>query len=224
MRLNLPYYWTLRTAVGCYPGLFNRLYRCFDSDPDRLVGPQTELVIEGFPRSANSFSVNAFTWAQGRAVNIANHIHVPGQIFAGLALGKPVCLLIRPPEEAIPALLAKIAHFSPRDVAAAYARYYRALQPYRDAVVLATFAEATGNFGQVIDRLNEKFSMNYKTIDQETHDQFSRRFLALDKYQRATTTASYLSDQDRAQATGRQQSTLPELSACQAVYREFTAA
>ena len=143
MRPALPYYWTLRTLVGRSPWLFNPLFRAFNDDPQRLVGEATEIVIEGFPRSGNSFSVNAFTWAQDRPVVIANHVHVPGQVSAGLRLGKPVCVLIRDPKAAVPALLAKNPHLLRSDVLTAYAAYYRSLLPLRDRIVLASFDQIT---------------------------------------------------------------------------------
>lgn len=190
MRLALPYYWTLRTVVGRSPRLFDPLYRAFNESPTRLVSRDTEIVIEGFPRSGNSFSVNAFTWAQARAVSIANHIHTPGQVTAGLRLGKPVCVLIRNPRDAIPALLAKIPHFSPSDACAAYNVYYRSLLPLRSDVVIAPFEDVTSDFGAVISRLNEKFSMNFNTIDLEVHRAYSQQYLALEKLQQTAETSN----------------------------------
>ncbi|HYT30505.1 MAG TPA: hypothetical protein VEN82_06985, partial [Actinomycetota bacterium] len=38
-----------------------------------LVRPETDVLIEGYPRSANSFSVAAFGLAQPREVEIAHH-------------------------------------------------------------------------------------------------------------------------------------------------------
>ena len=146
MTIAVPYQWTIRTKIGCSPWLFNRVFRAFNEDSSRLVGPETDFVLEGFPRSGNSFSVNAFTWAQDRPVRIANHIHAPSQAILGLRLGKPVCVLIRDPRQAIPALLAKMPHFDARDVARAYTVYYRALLPLRSDLVIATFDQVIADF------------------------------------------------------------------------------
>ena len=45
-----------------------------------VVGPDTELVIEGFPRTANTFAVFAFQTAQARPVRVAHHLHAPIQV------------------------------------------------------------------------------------------------------------------------------------------------
>src|SRR5918999_5771267 len=61
----------------------------------------TEIVIEGFPRSANSFAVAAFARAQGRKPKIAHHVHAPAQVIAAARAGIPAIVLIRNPEEAV---------------------------------------------------------------------------------------------------------------------------
>jgi len=45
-----------------------------------LVNANTDIVIEGTPRSANSFAFQAFKKAQDYDVNIAHHLHVSCQV------------------------------------------------------------------------------------------------------------------------------------------------
>lgn len=204
MRVNLPYYWTLRTWIGRDPALFNAFFRAFNEDTSRLVEADTEIVIEGFPRSGNSFSVNAFCWAQGRQVKIAWGVHSPSQVIRGVRGGKPVCVLIRRPEEAINALLRKVPHFVSRDLLCAYRLYYESLLPYHGGFVIGVFEEVIGDFGRVIDRINQGFGTHYRVIDLATHQAFSEHYLILiqdelmqdkriqDKFERATAWGTYL--------------------------------
>ena len=48
--------------------------------------------------------------------------------------GKPVCVLIRRPEEAINALLRKVPHFVARDLLCAYRLYYDPVDDVRNLV------------------------------------------------------------------------------------------
>src|SRR5437773_4880663 len=65
------------------------------------IGPDTEIVIEGFPRSATSFAVAAFQMAQDHTVDIAHHTHSPSQVIEAVRRGIPTLLLVREPEDAI---------------------------------------------------------------------------------------------------------------------------
>ena len=56
--------------------------------PDLMVRRGTEICIEGFPRSGNTFAVYAFElWNPGSQV--AHHLHAPGQFVRALRLSVP---------------------------------------------------------------------------------------------------------------------------------------
>jgi len=52
-----------RCYVGRHPFLFYNFYRLKPSRRDLLVDRRTRIVIEGFPRSGNTFAVVAFEQA-----------------------------------------------------------------------------------------------------------------------------------------------------------------
>nr|MBA2566441.1 hypothetical protein [Thermoleophilaceae bacterium] len=59
----------------------------------RVVRPSTRVVIEGFPRSANSYTFLAFRgWNPG--VRIGHHLHTPLQVTLAVRLGVPCAVLI----------------------------------------------------------------------------------------------------------------------------------
>src|SRR5262245_54574684 len=82
-----------RSLIGQYPALYLPLARWkrrrqlqhsdkWGIQPERN-GPvfrDTDAVIEGFPRSANTFAAAAFALAQTTPVRLAHHLHVPSQI------------------------------------------------------------------------------------------------------------------------------------------------
>ena len=66
-----------------------------------VIGPQTELVIDGYTRSASTFAVYAFQLCQDEPVRLAHHRHAPAQLIAAARRSIPALLLIREPQGAI---------------------------------------------------------------------------------------------------------------------------
>lgn len=64
-----------RVTISHYPWLYFPIQRLRPQRRDLVVARDTEIVIEGYPRSANTFAVAAFLLAQGRPVKIAHHLH-----------------------------------------------------------------------------------------------------------------------------------------------------
>jgi len=131
----------------------------------RTVRCDTEIVIEGFSRSANTFAVVAFTFAQGRPVKIARHLHAPAQVIAAVRREIPCIVLIRNPRDAVLSLLVREPYISAERALKDYIRFYRTVAPYRDKFVVGRFAEVTTDFGEVIRRVNAHFGTNFKPFE-----------------------------------------------------------
>jgi hypothetical protein len=129
------------------------------------IGPATEIVIEGFPRSANSFAVAAFAHAQGRRPRIAHHIHAPAQVIAAARREVPAIVLIREPEEAVLEYVIKKPAITIGQALRGYTRFYAPLLKYRQAFVVGVFEEVTSDFGRVIGRVNERFGTRFRQFD-----------------------------------------------------------
>jgi hypothetical protein len=155
----------------------------------RLVERGYDVVIDGFPRSANSFACDAFVVAQGHsvadattkgyAIKIANHVHAPAQFMLAKKYGVPAMLVLREP---VAAALSWLVYTHERDAASAwmhgydgqgaaklvlrdYIRFHRPLLAIRDAFVVAPFDEVTSDFGQSIERLNHRFGTSFSPFD-----------------------------------------------------------
>ena len=129
------------------------------------VGRRTELVIEGFPRSANTFAMQALRLAQGREVRLAHHTHAAAQVLRAAELGVPVLLLCREPESATLSCLVRDPQISPRQFLRAYVRFHEAVWPVRAACVAATFEQVTSDLGAVVRRLNERFGTRFTPFE-----------------------------------------------------------
>ncbi|HVT35015.1 MAG TPA: hypothetical protein VHE37_05505 [Nevskiaceae bacterium] len=136
---------------------------------DNIVDRNTQVVIDGFPRSSNSFSVRAFSGAQRTPVRVGHHVHSHAQILKAVELGIPTVLLVRDPDQCIPSLKALNIQVSPameqivslEVYLRQYIRFHERVRPVLDRCVVASFEQTIADFGAVIDRLNARFGTQF---------------------------------------------------------------
>ena len=124
---------------------------------------RTDIVIDGFPRSANTFAVVSFEQAQNQAgaTHIAHHTHVPATIVEGCSRGLPVIVLIRDPVEAC-ASLAVYGDQRPELVLADWIWFYQTCWSVRHGFVTVPFECAVSDFDAVISAVNRRWSKSYQ--------------------------------------------------------------
>lgn len=150
------------SQLGQHPLLFSWWRRLFMPGTQHLlVSDETEIVIEGFPRSGNTFSVAAFTIAQNRSVTIARHTHRPAQVITAVQKNLPTLILIRRPLDAILSLVIRHPYISMQQGFRSYISFYQGIQPYKNSFVIAEFDDIISDFGQIIDLLNQKFGTSF---------------------------------------------------------------
>lgn len=134
---------------------------------DRLVMPDTDIVIEGYPRSANTFAVFAFWELQSAEVKVAHHLHVTPQIELGCRWRRPVLVLVRRPEECVRSLCVRHPLASQSTALQNWMRFYRVVWKHCDRVVIATFDEVVNAFDTIIAQVNDKFhtDFHYEPLD-----------------------------------------------------------
>ena len=150
--------WTVRSRLAEHPGYLPVARR---RHGDAVVSQATELVIDGFTRSASTFAVVAFQLAQGRPVRVGHHLHAPGQVIRAAQLGVPVLLTLRPPEDTVLSLVVREPYVTIPQGLRAYARFHERLLGYRDAMVVADFPEVTEHLDRAIARVNARFGTGF---------------------------------------------------------------
>lgn len=116
--------------------------------------PDTDLVVEGPPRSANSFTVRMLQTLTGKAprLKIAHHSHSADNLISGAAYGIPLVVLARPPEDAILSYCI-YSGLPPEKCANRYVGFYEALANV-DGYIIGHFDEITHDFNAFLARLN----------------------------------------------------------------------
>jgi hypothetical protein len=145
----------------------------------KLIDRDTDLVIEGDPRCANSFALAAFKSANSglsKPLKIATHVHSPVQVKQGVRWSIPCMLLIRNPDDAVVSLLAYAVQLRKVDMSVfsekqrmsfvhywtrRYADFYQQLMPTIPTVLLAEFNDVTHDFTAVMNAFNKKFDLSY---------------------------------------------------------------
>ena len=118
---------------------------------------ETEIVIEAYMRSANTFSVVAFQMSQERPVRLAHHLHAPIQLVDAARRGIPALSIVRHPGDAAASVTIRSPHVSLEQALAAYTRFYLSLAGHADRCMVVRFEDVTSDLGAVIGRLNERF-------------------------------------------------------------------
>jgi hypothetical protein len=148
-----------------------------------LVNEHTEIVIEGFPRSANTFAVVAFSLVQEQPVRIAHHLHAPAQVLWAVRRKIPVMVLVREPTDAVLSLVMREPGVSLDQGLRRYARFYTRVAPYRQQFVVAPFEQVTNAFGGVIDRVNAQFGTSFTVFD-HNEEQVEKCFSTIEELNR----------------------------------------
>lgn len=147
--------------VGKYPLFFSAFYRLQGKNLKLLVCDSTELVIEGFPRSANTWAVVFFEYFQKRGVDIAHHLHVESQLIYAARKDIPAIVLIREPEGCIKSLLVREKHYTIERALHRYIEFYENLMPFRAKMIIANFEEVVGRMPYIIEKCNLKFGTRF---------------------------------------------------------------
>jgi len=130
-----------------------------------LARTGTALVIEGFPRSGNTFAVAAFQIANGPQLHLGRHLHGAPHLLRAERFGLPAIALVRDPADAVPSYLIRRSGLHAEDALVEYLDFYRTAWAAREDFVVGLFDEVTGDFGTVIDRVNQRFGTSFERYE-----------------------------------------------------------
>jgi len=170
--------------AGKRPLLFYSLLGLRRKHRELAVSKATQLVIEGFPRSGNTFAVVAFRQAQHESISIASHLHAPAQVIRAVRWEIPTLVLIRNPVDAVVSLVIRHPHISTTWALKSYISFYESIASYRHAYVIGPFDEVIEDYGAVIERVNAKLSTRFSPLD-HTEDNVGEIFARIESLNRA---------------------------------------
>jgi len=157
-----------RELIGDDPLFLPIVLRATPTGTVRQIRPETQIVIEGVPRSGNTFAFFALTYAEqqaGRDINIASHVHTPSQVKLAVTERFPTLVVIRKPIDQLTSLLIAAPHVRFEAAIKEYIHHHRELLPFRERFVIGSFPEVTKDFGAVTQRVNEMFATDFACFD-----------------------------------------------------------
>jgi hypothetical protein len=134
-----------------------------------FVEPDTDICIEGFPRSGNTFLCKLVK-ELNPDLKTANHKHSVGHIKHAFYLNKPVVILIRDPLDAITSELIRYSGDGKKIskhlyTINRYIQFYDYVSKVSNQVILVTFAELTQDTERVLYELERKYALWEAHVD-----------------------------------------------------------
>jgi hypothetical protein len=151
------------TLVAPYPAVALRIARWRGHGVP--VGERTDVLIEGYPRSANSFAVAAFETAQTEPIRVAHHTHASANVIAAVRRGVPALVLVREPEDAVVEFVLLKPELTVGQALRGWVRFYRPLLPFRGRFVIARTDEVVTDLSAVIARVNDRFGTGFAPFE-----------------------------------------------------------
>ncbi len=156
----------VRELLSGYPAIYFPYVRLTRrGGHGEVLSDDTEVVIDGFTRSASTFAVMAFQLAQERPVRVARHLHAAAQLLEAAKRGVPTILTIREPEATVLSAVAREPHLTVGQALRGYERFYARIAPACPRFVVADFDQVTADFGTVVRRLNRKFGTRFREFE-----------------------------------------------------------
>lgn len=161
----------LHTTVARIGGPAHLACRCLHN----LPGPDFDVVVDGFPRSANTWTVVALRHANPD-LRILSHTHCPRTLRSAIREGIPPIVLLRDPVAAVASLLVREPHLRVDDGLVRYVRTYQELDPTE--CLVAPFEQVLRDLRPLVDALSSRLDRRIESPDL-TDDAVQRTLIAL---------------------------------------------
>lgn len=195
---------TRPTLYFCYARLGNLKFQ---------LNSTTEVLVDSYPRSANSFFEAAFTRAHCGRVEVAHHSHAAAQVLAGVRRGLPAIVLLRDPQEAIASFFEMHGGGLPIWLCTQeYIEFYSKLIPVLDKLIVVDTASIEQRFYDLMLLLKEQHGLSVEpyVIDNNVRQELFSDVDLTGKARNGSTTERY-SDALSTEAKERRRAALSEI-------------
>lgn len=133
----------------------------------RLVQPGDDIVIDGFPRSANTFATHAFIRANPLAV-VGNHCHCVAQFKLAAEYDIPAVLVLRHPVDASVSTAIYSLDIDPLRALTRWLTFHRLVEKYQEHFLVAPFDVITTRFSRIVDTVNGRWNTSFAAGDDDS--------------------------------------------------------
>lgn len=199
------YLFYLRFLISFFPAIYYPLYARKEPFKHMAVNKNTNLCVEGFPRSANSFFVAALH-ISNKNLSIAHHHHTISQLIQAANHQIPAIVLIREPRKTMTSWLLFQRSKRIKLYLKIYKKFYSYADSQTDKILFVRFDTIISDFNVVIEKINHHFSMNLNTIndmDYKRKEIMKQLDDVNNKYFAGNTNQSLVPNEDHNQAKAR---------------------
>jgi hypothetical protein len=171
---------------------------------DRLYSNNYDILLEGYPRSSNTYTLYMLLVSQknliphgktsievpcSSGIRLKGHTHNPALVIHAVRHGKPICFLIRRPDDAIVSWHiayhtdfeeVKGDNMTLEDRLDYYIYYHKVILPYKKSIYIANFDRTTTDFKSVVAGLIEYYGIELSLdFDNEVTDSEAKKLIQL---------------------------------------------
>jgi hypothetical protein len=169
----------IRSFCGRSPLLiqFIAMVRGFD---DNVCSERSDIVIEAFPRSANTYCVAAFRTLSNDQLSIASHMHAAAQLQLAQRLKKPALLIVREPIDAIASLSIRRPLVKKSLLIKEYIAFHKKIYPLvnKGCLAVISFDSVVNNKKKLLEVAQDLLGDNVGCCGM-SDDEFDRKVVAL---------------------------------------------
>lgn len=120
-----------------------------------------DMVVDGFPRSANTYAWYAIRTAIEPMYMVRGHTHSVATIRAAIRAGKPAMLLVRDPDSSVASYYQMLNGVSLKACYDAYSNFHERCVPIKDDLYLAKFEDVVADLGSVLEEFYINFGLDW---------------------------------------------------------------
>lgn len=150
--------------------LYLKAKSIYTGEPHICVAKDTTLCVEGFQRSGNGYC-EAILKYKNKDLEITHHAHAFANIKRSVQWNVPILVLVRNPIDCIASLITFDERLSDNIAIGNYIRYYRAVERYKDQILIIEFSQLTEAPDVIIEKVNQKYSMNLNKLNFSAEEQ-----------------------------------------------------
>ena len=131
-----------------------------------------DVVVDGFPRSANTYAWFALKSSVEPKYVVRGHTHSAATLKSALVDQKPAMLLVRRPDQAVTSLHQLTNGISLDALFRAYTRFHaRCLRLKGDGLYVARFEDVVADFGEVLDDFYSVHGLHWPSYEKTPHSE-----------------------------------------------------
>lgn len=121
-----------------------------------------DLVVEAYPRSANTSSMYALFYAQGNDFKVGHHLHVPAHVKYAVSRKIPCLVILRNPIDCVASLMVGRNGGDPSALLKHYVDFVATVDRCGNRVVVAAFDDIVkSGLGFAVNGVNERFGCSF---------------------------------------------------------------